>query len=48
MDAVRLNEERPAEETLVVSLDGNLTNLAWNENLNVLPSRTPHRSDERT
>jgi hypothetical protein len=48
MDAVRLNEERPAEETLVVSLDGNLTNLAWNENLNVLPSRTPHRSDERS
>ncbi|WP_135852270.1 hypothetical protein [Halorussus salinus] len=47
MDAVKLNEERAAEETFVVSLDGSLTNLAWNENLNILPSRTPHRSDAR-
>ena len=46
LDAVQLNEEREAEETYVVSLDGTLTNLAWNENVNVLPSRTPHRSDD--
>lgn len=46
MDAAKLNEERAAETTYVVSLDGRLTNLAWNEDVNVLPSRTPHRSDD--
>ena len=46
LDAAKLNEERGAETTYVVSLDGTLTNLAWNENVNVLPSRTPHRSDD--
>ncbi|WP_157971768.1 hypothetical protein [Halorussus litoreus] len=46
LDAVRLNKEREAEETYVVSLDGDLTNLAWNENVNVLPPKTPHRSDD--
>lgn len=47
LDAAKLNDERESETTYVVSLDGSLTNLAWNENLNVLPSRTPHRSDAR-
>lgn len=46
LDAAKLNEEREAEETFVVSLDGDLTNLAWNENVNVLPAKTPHRSDD--
>ena len=46
LDAVRLHAERPAEETYVISLDGKLTNLAWNEGLNVLPTETPHRNDD--
>lgn len=46
LDAAKLNEERTAETTYVVSFDGKLTNLAWNEDVNVLPSRTPHRSDD--
>lgn len=46
LDATKLNQERPSETTYVVSLDGKLTNLAWNENVNVLPSRTPHRTDD--
>lgn len=46
LDATKLNDEREAETTYVVSLDGALTNLAWNENVNVLPSKTPHRSDD--
>lgn len=46
LDAAKLNEERTAETTYVVSLDGKLTNLAWNEDVDVLPSRTPHRSDD--
>lgn len=46
LDAVRLNAERPSEETYVISLDGKLTNLAWNEGLNVLPTETPHRNDD--
>lgn len=47
LDAAKLNDERESETTYIVSLDGALTSLAWNENLNVLPSRTPHRSDDR-
>lgn len=46
LDAAQLNERRPSETTYVVSFDGTLTNLAWNENVNVLPSKTPHRTDE--
>ncbi|USZ69552.1 hypothetical protein NGM10_07420 [Halorussus salilacus] len=46
LDAAKLNQERASETTYVVSLDGKLANLAWNEDVNVLPSRTPHRSDD--
>lgn len=46
LDAAKLNDERDPETTYIISLDGSLTNLAWNENLNVLPATTPHRSDE--
>jgi len=52
LDAVRLEAERESETTYVISLDGNLTHLAWSEGLNVLPKQTslqgaPPRSGSR-
>ena len=45
LDAVRLEAERDSETTYVISLDGELTHLAWSEGLNVLPKRTDLRND---
>lgn len=46
LDAVRLHAERISEEVYVISFDGRLTNLAWNEGLNVLPTETSYRNDD--
>lgn len=46
LDAARLQTERASETTYIISFDGKLTNLAWNEGLNVLPAETPHRTDD--
>lgn len=44
-DASQLQNERMSETTYIISFDGKLTNLAWNEGLNVLPTETLHRTD---
>jgi hypothetical protein len=45
LDAARLDVERDSETMYVISLDGNLTHLAWREGLNVLPRRTELRNE---